>query len=126
MMWSPDPPDRGLVIALVAGEESGDQLGAALMQALRERGGGRIRFTGVGGRQMAAEGLASPFAIDDLAIIGFAAIPRQLPRILQRIRETAERVVAVRPAALVTNLKDSMSSSSTTTARTPWHSAIRR
>ncbi|HEY6258302.1 MAG TPA: lipid-A-disaccharide synthase [Xanthobacteraceae bacterium] len=100
-MWSPDPPDRGLVIALVAGEESGDQLGAALMRALRERGGGHVRFAGVGGRQMTAEGLASPFAIDDLAIIGFAAIPRQLPRFLRRIRAAAERVVAARPAALV-------------------------
>jgi lipid-A-disaccharide synthase len=88
-----------LTIALIAGEESGDALGAALMRALRERG--HVRFTGVGGHQMAAQGLASPFPIDDLAIIGFAAIPRRLPHILRRIGEAAERVVAARPAALV-------------------------
>ena len=100
-MWSADLPKSRLLIALVAGEESGDNLGAALMRALRERTGGEARFIGVGGRQMTAEGLATLFPIDDLAIIGFAAIPRQLPHILQRIRQAAERVVAAQPAALV-------------------------
>jgi lipid-A-disaccharide synthase len=90
-----------LSIVLVAGEESGDQLGAPLMRALKERTGGRVRFAGVGGREMAAEGLASLFPIDDLAIIGFAAIPRQLPLILRRIRDTAAFVVATAPDALV-------------------------
>ena len=93
--------DRDLSIVLVAGEESGDQLGAPLMRALKERTGGRVRFAGVGGRDMAAEGLPSPFPIDELAIIGFAAIPRRLPLILRRIRETAAAVVAARPDALV-------------------------
>ena len=93
--------DRDLTIVLVAGEESGDQLGAPLMRALKERTGGKVRFAGVGGREMAAEGLASLFPIDELAIIGFAAIPRQLPVILRRIRDTAALVVATRPSALV-------------------------
>jgi lipid-A-disaccharide synthase len=93
--------DKDLTIVLIAGEESGDQLGAPLMRALRERTGGRVRFAGVGGRAMAAEGLASPFPIDDLAIIGFAAIPRQLPLILRRIRDTADLVVVAAPDALV-------------------------
>jgi lipid-A-disaccharide synthase len=100
-MWSPDPPDGSLLIALVAGEESGDQLGAALMRALRERSGGTTRFVGVGGRQMTAEGLASPFPIDDLAMIGFAAILQRLPLVLGRIREAAQFVVAAQPDALV-------------------------
>jgi lipid-A-disaccharide synthase len=93
--------ERGLIVALVAGEESGDQLGAALMQALNAHTGGRVRFVGVGGREMAARGLTSPFQIDDLAIIGFAAIPRRLPVILRRIRDTAELVLAAKPDALV-------------------------
>jgi lipid-A-disaccharide synthase len=100
-MRSPQPRDRELTIVLVAGEESGDQLGAPLMRALKERTGGRVRFAGVGGREMAAEGLVSPFAIEELAIIGFAAIPRRLPLILRRIRETAALVVAAQPDALV-------------------------
>jgi lipid-A-disaccharide synthase len=93
--------DRDLVIVLVAGEESGDQLGAPLMRAIKERSGGRVRFVGIGGREMAAEGLVSPFPIEELAIIGIAAIPRRLPLILRRIRETAALVVAARPDALV-------------------------
>jgi lipid-A-disaccharide synthase len=97
----PQALDRGPSIGLVAGEESGDRLGAALMRALKERAGGTIRFTGVGGREMAQEGLRSPFPIDDLAIIGFAAIPRQLPIILRRIRDTTRLVLAERPDALV-------------------------
>ena len=100
-MRSPQAAERDPAIALVAGEESGDQLGAALMRALKKRTGGRIDFTGVGGREMAAEGLASLFPIHDLAIIGFGAIPRRLPLILRRIRETAALVVAARPDALV-------------------------
>ncbi len=93
--------DRELAIVLVAGEESGDQLGAPLMRALKARTGGRVHFAGVGGREMAAEGLISPFPIEELAIIGFAAIPRRLPLILRRIRETAALVVAAQPDALV-------------------------
>ncbi len=93
--------DSGPAIALVAGEESGDRLGAALMRALKERTGGTIRFAGVGGREMAQEGLRSLFPIDDLAMIGFAAIPRHLSIILRRIRDTAQLVLADPPDALV-------------------------
>src|SRR5258708_9627065 len=101
MMRSLQARGRDLAIVLVAGEESGDQLGGPLMRALKERTGGMVRFAGVGGREMAAEGLASLFPIDDLAIIGFAAIPRQLPVILRRLRDTAQFVVNARPDALI-------------------------
>lgn len=100
-MRAPATPKCDRVIALVAGEESGDQLGAAIMRSLKARTGGRIRFVGVGGRAMASEGLSSPFDIRDLAIIGFVAIPRRLPLILRRIRETAELVIAAQPETLV-------------------------
>lgn len=92
---------RPLRVHLVAGEESGDRLGAALMRALRARCGDSVVFSGVGGHGMAAEGLASPFAIDELSIIGFAAIPRKLPLILRRIRETAAAAIAAAPDVLV-------------------------
>src|SRR5439155_764075 len=84
---------------LVAGEASGDRLGAALMSALRQRCGTQLRFSGVGGSQMEAAGLASLFPIDDLAIIGLAAIPGRLAAIFRRIRETAEAAVAARADA---------------------------
>jgi len=87
-------------IFLVAGEESGDRLGAALIAAIRRRHPG-ARFSGVGGAQMADQGVQSLFALGDLAIIGFAAIPASLPKILKRIRETAGAAIAAKPDVLV-------------------------
>lgn len=89
-----------LKLALVAAEESGDVLGGALMVALKEQHPD-TSFGGVGGRAMAGQGLQSPFDTSDLAIIGVASIPRKLPLILRRIRETADAVVAARPDALI-------------------------
>src|SRR3984893_19538809 len=98
---SPTRPGEIVDVFLVAGEESGDRLGAALMRALRERTGGQVGFAGVGGREMAAEGLASLYSIEDLPIIGFSAIPRRLPKILRLMRFTAREVVARHPNAFV-------------------------
>ena len=95
------PPRRPLSIYLVAGEESGDALGAALARALTARGGEGVKLAGVGGRAMAAAGIVSPFPIDDLSIIGISGLTRRLPTILRRIRETADAVVAARPDVLV-------------------------
>lgn len=90
-----------LSIYLVAAEESGDALGAALARALIAETGGAARLAGVGGRAMAAAGISSPFAIEGLSIIGVSAIPRRLPMILRRIRETADAIITARPDALV-------------------------
>ncbi len=87
-------------VYLVAGEESGDGLGAALIRALR-RERPDIRFSAVGGSHMADEGVPSLFPLGELAIIGFAAIIKSLPAILRRINETADAVVAAKPDLLV-------------------------
>jgi lipid-A-disaccharide synthase len=89
-----------LAIAIVAAEESGDALGAALAHAL-VKADSTVQLSGVGGSAMRAAGIASPFPIDELAIIGLTAIPRRLPVILRRIRETADAIVKARPHALV-------------------------
>jgi lipid-A-disaccharide synthase len=96
-----EPQPRALSLYIVAAEESGDALGAALVRALKARLGGALTLNGVGGRAMAAAGIISPFAIDELSIMGIAAVPRRLPMIFRRIRETADAVVAARPDALV-------------------------
>jgi len=88
-------------VFMVATEESGDRLGAALMAALKAMHGPGIEFRGVGGFEMAAQGLPSLFRIDDLAIVGFAAIPGRLPLIISRIRQTARAVIAEQPDVLV-------------------------
>jgi lipid-A-disaccharide synthase len=71
---------------VVAGEASGDQLGASLMKKLREQLAGEIRFRGVGGPAMAAERLGSLFPMDDVTAMGFGSVIRKLPLILRRIR----------------------------------------
>ena len=88
-------------IFLVAGEESGDRLGAALIAALKEATQGAVRISGIGGAHMAEMGVASAFPLGDLAIMGFAAIPARLPLILRRIRESADAVIAAKPDVLV-------------------------
>jgi lipid-A-disaccharide synthase len=91
---------RPLKVFLVAAEESGDRLGAPLMQALRAMRPD-VEFSGVGGAQMTAQGIAPPFPINELSIMGFASIPAKLPNILRRIRETAAAVVVAKPDVLV-------------------------
>jgi lipid-A-disaccharide synthase len=88
-------------IFLIATEESGDRLGASLMKVLRQRLGGAVRFEGVGGQAMAREGLTSLFPIEQLSIMGLAAVVKQLPMILRRIKETAAAVTQASPDVLL-------------------------
>ncbi|MEH2485655.1 lipid-A-disaccharide synthase [Bradyrhizobium sp. AZCC 2230] len=98
MMQTRDPKRR---IFLIATEESGDRLGSALMKVLRQRLGDGVQFEGVGGRTMAREGLETLFPIEELSIVGFAAVVQQLPKILRLIRETADAVTESVPDALI-------------------------
>ncbi|WP_156164883.1 lipid-A-disaccharide synthase [Bradyrhizobium sp. LTSP885] len=94
-------PAIGRKIFLIATEESGDRLGAALMKVLRQRLGDAVRFSGVGGRAMTREGIDPLFPIEDLSIMGFAAVVKQLPKILQLIRRTTDAVLDELPDMLV-------------------------
>ena len=88
-------------IFLVAAEESGDRLGAALIARIKQRTSGQAQFSCVGGPHMAAENVPSLFPLGELGLIGFAGIPSRLPRIFRRIRETADAIVAAKADALV-------------------------
>jgi lipid-A-disaccharide synthase len=101
MMQARATADIARKIFLIATEESGDRLGAHLMKVLRQRLGGAVRFEGVGGRSMALEGLVSLFPIEELSIMGLAAVVKQLPMILRRIREIAEAAIEASPDILV-------------------------
>ena len=92
---------RALKIFLVAGEHSGDALGAKLIAALRQRYDGLIAFAGVGGEDMAQEGLASLFPIEDVAVMGPMSILPRLPRILRRVYQTVDAALAFAPDAVV-------------------------
>ncbi len=89
-------------IFLVAGEPSGDVLGARLMRALKEETGGEVAFAGVGGPLMAAEGLDSLFPMSDLSVMGLAEVLPRIPRLLRRLAQTAAAARRLSPDAVVT------------------------
>ncbi len=91
-----------LFIFIVAGEPSGDALGASLIAALRQRTGGNLRVAGVGGERMREEGLASLVPLDDLAVIGVAEVLPRVPLVLRRVRETVTAIRVGKPDAVVT------------------------
>lgn len=90
-----------LRIFLVAGEASGDQLGASLMRGLKSLHPD-IEFHGVGGRAMAAEGLESLFPMHELSVMGAMEVLPKLFSILSRMRQTVKEILRVKPHALVT------------------------
>lgn len=94
--------DAGPLVYVIAGEPSGDMLGGALMESLKALTGGTVRFAGVGGLAMRAQGLESLFPMEDLAVMGIVEVLPRLPALLARIRETAADVAARRPDVLVT------------------------
>jgi lipid-A-disaccharide synthase len=90
-----------LTVFLVAAEESGDRLGAALMRALAARPGRATRFVGVGGREMEREGLDIVTPLKPFALIGFGGLLRHIVTLIRSIRATAKAAVASRPDVLV-------------------------
>lgn len=88
-------------IMLVAGETSGDVLGADLMVALSEMSDRELRFSGVGGPRMEKEGLASIFPISDIAVMGPREIIPRLPLIFRRIWQTVRHAVEQKPDILI-------------------------
>ncbi len=87
-------------IYLIAGEASGDKLGAALMVGLKHLT--NPVFSGVGGPLMQAEGMQSLFAMDELSIMGLAEVLPKYRHLKQRIRQTAQAVIDTQPDVLVT------------------------
>jgi lipid-A-disaccharide synthase len=94
--------DQAPLIYIVAGEPSGDLLGGRLMQALKQRMNGQVRFAGIGGETMAAEGLESRVALSELAVMGVLEVLPAARRIFRRVAETVDDIQRQKPAALVT------------------------
>jgi lipid-A-disaccharide synthase len=103
-MTAADPstaPLRPLHIFFIVGEESGDQLGADLMRALKTRLNGGVHFSGTGGQAMIAEGIHSLFPLADIALMGFVAVAQRVPTLIARMRQTARAAIAANPDAVV-------------------------
>ena len=89
------------LVYLVAGEASGDVLGARLIAALRARQPA-TSFAGIGGERMAEQGVASLFPMRELALMGLLEVLPNIRRLARRLREAADDVAARRPAVIVT------------------------
>ncbi len=87
-------------VFLVAGEASGDRLGAALMAGLKTLED--VEFLGVGGPLMRAEGMTSLFPMDELSVMGLAEILPKYPHLRRRLHQTAEAVLEAQPDVLIT------------------------
>ncbi len=89
-------------IYLIAGEPSGDLIGAGLMAALKDATGGAVRFAGIGGEHMAGHGLRSLFPMAELSVMGLVEVLPRVPRLLRRIHQTALDIRRRAPDAVVT------------------------
>lgn len=100
-MMSGSLPARPFTVMLVAGEPSGDQLGAELMAGLKAVAGGSVRIVGVGGPAMTAQGLQSLYPLDATAVMGLREVVPRIPEILRRVRLAADFALHTHPDAVV-------------------------
>jgi lipid-A-disaccharide synthase len=88
-----------LKIAVVAGEESGDILGADLVASLRNHQ--EVELIGVGGKHLREQGQTSLFDPSEIALMGVAAIVTKLPRLIGLIQKTADMIIKQKPDCLI-------------------------
>ena len=91
---------RPLRIALIAGESSGDVLGAALLAELRRRHPD-AEFAGIGGPHLASAGMQCWADAEELAVMGLSEVLRHLPRLLRLRRQIRERILAWQPDVMI-------------------------
>lgn len=84
---------------VLAGEASGDRIGADLIRRLRSRG--EVTVLGVGGAELSAEGVESLFPMSDLSVMGWSDVLVRLPLLLWRARQVADAIVRAKPDAVI-------------------------
>ncbi len=89
--------DKNLTVFIIAGEVSGDVLGARIMAEMPD-----ARFIGIGGENMVAAGLQSLFPMGDLAVMGVFEVAAHARTLLRRIHQTADAIIAARPDVVLT------------------------
>jgi lipid-A-disaccharide synthase len=89
-------------IFIIAGEESGDNIGAKIITAIKKQSKQKIEFYGIGGDKMAKTGLKSLFPMKELSLLGFLEIIPHLPKVFKRIKQTVEKIAEIQPDILVT------------------------
>lgn len=91
-----------LRVYIIAGEPSGDLLGGRLMAALSEITDRKAQYIGVGGPEMASQGLSSLFPMTDLSVMGIAEVLPKIPKLLGRISEVVKDVINQKPDVVIT------------------------
>ena len=89
-------------IFIIAGEDSGDKLGSAIIDSLREALDGSINFVGIGGNGMMNRGLDSIFPMSDLSVMGLVEIALQYPNLKNRLNQTIQSILDEKPDILLT------------------------
>ena len=89
-------------IFIIAGEDSGDKLGSAIIDSLREAFDGSINFVGIGGNGMMNRGLDSIFPMSDLSVMGLVEIALQYPSLKNRLNQTIQSILDEKPDILLT------------------------
>ena len=89
-------------IFIIAGEESGDKLGSAIIDSLREAFEGSISFVGIGGNSMINRGLESIFPMSDLSVMGLVEIASKYASLKNRINQTIHSILDEKPDILLT------------------------
>jgi lipid-A-disaccharide synthase len=92
--------NKNPTIALVAGEASGDQLGAALIERLKKRYP-QARFAGIGGKHMKAAGLDAWWDSEELALFGLVEVLSHLPRLFRLRSELTQRLLDLKPDVFI-------------------------
>ena len=90
------------LIYFIAGEVSGDLIGAALIREIKIMKKNKFDFAGVGGEKMSNEGLQSLFPISELAVMGIFELVPHIPKLMRRIHETAQDIIDKKPLAVIT------------------------
>jgi lipid-A-disaccharide synthase len=86
---------KPLKLFILAGEPSGDRIGADLVERLKSRG--EVVLTGVGGEALTQAGLKSEFDMNELSVMGWADVLPRLPKLLWRARQMAQKIIRARP-----------------------------
>ena len=94
--------DNRPLFYIIAGEVSGDMIGAGVMKSLKKLTAGKVRFAGVGGVHMSSEGLESLFPIEELSVLGVFELVPKIPKLLKHIRETVHDILIKNPCAVIT------------------------
>ena len=89
------------LIYVIAGEVSGDIIGARLIREIKRLQKDKFSFAGVGGDQMTNEGVKSFFPISEMAVMGIFELVPHVPNLMRRIHETVQDIIAKKPVAVI-------------------------